>query len=185
MNRMFLVSTYGGRQTARLIQQHDISRPLHHSTSYTSLRMPLHAAGQEHVSDCTEIPLWKQAGLGHSIAASIGLAIRLIDWRSSRSVSWTLLTWTKSLLGFLRPPFSGTLTIVPSTSFSSACWTPSPLTSLVMPVPSTFLAILSTCKWTELHTQRTSCKGGPLNVMLCEQLNLCSEGWCKLRTSSI
>ena len=38
--------------------------------------------------------------------------------------------------GFLRPPFSGTLTCVPSSIFSSACCTPSPLTSRVIVTPA-------------------------------------------------
>mmetsp|Transcript_34983 Transcript_34983/g.85731 ORF Transcript_34983/g.85731 Transcript_34983/m.85731 type:complete len:274 (-) Transcript_34983:434-1255(-) len=41
-------------------------------------------------------------------------------------------TCTNSPRGFLRPPFSGTLTTVPSTILSSACCTPSPDTSRVM-----------------------------------------------------
>ena len=52
-------------------------------------------------------------------------------------------TWTKSPRGFLRPPFSGTLTTVPSSIFSNACCTPSPETSLVMLGFSPFFAILS------------------------------------------
>mmetsp|Transcript_12269 Transcript_12269/g.29946 ORF Transcript_12269/g.29946 Transcript_12269/m.29946 type:complete len:232 (+) Transcript_12269:1475-2170(+) len=53
-------------------------------------------------------------------------------------------TWMKSPRGFLRPPFSGTLTTVPSSILSSACCTPSPLTSRVTVKPSWFfLAILS------------------------------------------
>ena len=44
-----------------------------------------------------------------------------------------------------RPPFSGTLTTVPSSMRSSACCTPSPLTSRVMEMFSLRLVILSTC----------------------------------------
>ena len=48
-----------------------------------------------------------------------------------------------SCWGCFRPPWGGTLATVPSTIFSSACWTPSPLTSRVMEVFSLLRAILS------------------------------------------
>lgn len=51
----------------------------------------------------------------------------------------------KSPRGFLRPPFSGTFMTVPSSIFSRACCTPSPLTSRVMLMFSLFFTILSTC----------------------------------------
>mmetsp|Transcript_8766 Transcript_8766/g.25246 ORF Transcript_8766/g.25246 Transcript_8766/m.25246 type:complete len:210 (+) Transcript_8766:477-1106(+) len=51
---------------------------------------------------------------------------------------------TNSPRGFFRPPFSGTFTTVPSSIFSRACWTPSPLTSRVMDRFSLFLVTLST-----------------------------------------
>ena len=41
-------------------------------------------------------------------------------------------TAMKSPRGFLRPPFSGTFTMEPSTILSNACCTPSPETSRVM-----------------------------------------------------
>lgn len=50
-----------------------------------------------------------------------------IDWKTHPMVSMMELTATKLPPGFLRPPFSGTLTIVPSSILSSACWTPSPV----------------------------------------------------------
>ena len=49
-----------------------------------------------------------------------------------------------SAFGCLRPPCGGTLTIVPSISFSNACCTPSPDTSLVIDTFSLLRAILST-----------------------------------------
>lgn len=52
---------------------------------------------------------------------------------------------TISPLGFLRPPFSGTFTVVPSSILSKACWTPSPLTSLVMLMLLSLITILSIC----------------------------------------
>lgn len=52
---------------------------------------------------------------------------------------------TISPLGFLRPPFSGTFTVVPSSIFSKACCTPSPLTSLVMLMLLSLITILSIC----------------------------------------
>ena len=54
---------------------------------------------------------------------------------------------TVSPLGFLRPPFSGTFTVVPSSILSSACCTPSPLTSLVMLRSLSLITILSICRW--------------------------------------
>jgi hypothetical protein len=48
-----------------------------------------------------------------------------------------------SPLGFFRPPFSGTFTTVPSSIRSSACWTPSPLTSREMLTESDLRVILS------------------------------------------
>ena len=51
---------------------------------------------------------------------------------------------TKSPRGFFRPPFSGTFTTAPSTILSSACCTPSPLTSRVMLTFSVLRASLST-----------------------------------------
>jgi len=52
---------------------------------------------------------------------------------------------TISPLGFLRPPFSGTFTVVPSSILSKACCTPSPLTSLVMLMLLSLITILSIC----------------------------------------
>ena len=52
-------------------------------------------------------------------------------------------TWTKSWFGCLRPPCGGTEAIVPSTSLSSACCTPSPDTSRVIDGLSLFREILS------------------------------------------
>src|SRR5467141_3065156 len=52
-------------------------------------------------------------------------------------------TWTKSWFGCLRPPCGGTEAMVPSTSFSSACCTPSPDTSRVMDGLSDLREILS------------------------------------------
>jgi hypothetical protein len=49
----------------------------------------------------------------------------------------------KSWFGCLRPPCGGTLAIVPSTSLSSACCTPSPDTSRVMLGLSALRLILS------------------------------------------
>ena len=46
--------------------------------------------------------------------------------------------------GCLRPPCGGTLATVPSRILSSACWTPSPLTSRVIDGLSALRAILST-----------------------------------------
>ena len=54
---------------------------------------------------------------------------------------------TVSPLGFLRPPFSGTFTVVPSSILSRACCTPSPLTSLVMLRSLSLITILSICRW--------------------------------------
>ena len=48
-----------------------------------------------------------------------------------------------SWCGCFLPPWGGTLATVPSNIFNSACWTPSPLTSLVIDGFSDFLAILS------------------------------------------
>ena len=48
-----------------------------------------------------------------------------------------------SWCGCFLPPWGGTLATVPSNIFSRACWTPSPLTSLVIDGFSDFLAILS------------------------------------------
>eukprot|EP00982_Pelagococcus_subviridis_P007887 30771-Pelagococcus_subviridis.AAC.1 len=52
-------------------------------------------------------------------------------------------TCVNSPLGFFLPPFSGTFTTHPSTIFSSACCTPSPLTSRVIATFSAFLVSLS------------------------------------------
>ena len=49
----------------------------------------------------------------------------------------------KSWFGCLRPPCGGTLAMVPSISFSSACCTPSPDTSRVMEGLSDLREILS------------------------------------------
>ena len=54
-------------------------------------------------------------------------------------VSTSMYSWS----GCLRPPFGGMRQIVPSTSFSSVCCTPSPPTSRVMDTLSVFEAILS------------------------------------------
>jgi hypothetical protein len=43
-----------------------------------------------------------------------------------------VLIWTYSWFGCLRPPCGGTLQVVPSRIFSSACCTPSPETSRVI-----------------------------------------------------
>ena len=51
--------------------------------------------------------------------------------------------WINSWLGCLRPPWGGTLAVVPSKILSNACCTPSPETSRVIDVFSDFLAILS------------------------------------------
>lgn len=48
-----------------------------------------------------------------------------------------------SCWGCFLPPCGGTDAIVPSTIFNNACWTPSPLTSLVIDGFSDFLVILS------------------------------------------
>ena len=48
-----------------------------------------------------------------------------------------------SWCGCLRPPWGGTDATVPSNILRSACWTPSPETSLVIDGFSDFLAILS------------------------------------------
>ena len=55
---------------------------------------------------------------------------------------------TVSPRGFLRPPFSGTFTVVPSSILRRACCTPSPLTSLVMLRSLSFTTILSICSIT-------------------------------------
>src|SRR5512135_3326296 len=52
--------------------------------------------------------------------------------------------WMNSWCGCLRPPCGGTLAVVPSRIFSSACWTPSPETSRVIDGFSDLRAILST-----------------------------------------
>ncbi len=52
-------------------------------------------------------------------------------------------TCTNSWFGCLRPPCGGTDAIVPSTSFSSACCTPSPTTSRVIDGLSDLREILS------------------------------------------
>jgi hypothetical protein len=52
-------------------------------------------------------------------------------------------TWINSAPGCFLPPWGGTFTTVPSTILSRACWTPSPLTSLVILLFSPSLAILS------------------------------------------
>src|SRR5678815_370285 len=52
-------------------------------------------------------------------------------------------TWMNSWCGCLRPPCGGTLAMVPSRIFRSACCTPSPETSRVIEGFSDFLAILS------------------------------------------
>ena len=51
--------------------------------------------------------------------------------------------WMNSWFGCFLPPLGGTFATVPSMIFSSACCTPSPLTSRVMEVFSDFLPILS------------------------------------------
>ena len=51
--------------------------------------------------------------------------------------------WMNSWCGCLRPPWGGTLACVPSRIFSSACCTPSPLTSRVIEGFSDLRAILS------------------------------------------
>ena len=48
-----------------------------------------------------------------------------------------------SWCGCFLPPCGGTDATVPSTIFNKACWTPSPLTSLVIDGFSDFLVILS------------------------------------------
>ncbi len=53
-------------------------------------------------------------------------------------------TWRNSCCGCLRPPWGGTDAIVPSIIFNSACWTPSPDTSLVIEGLSDLRLILST-----------------------------------------
>ena len=52
-------------------------------------------------------------------------------------------TWRNSCCGCLRPPCGGTEAVVPSISFSSACWTPSPDTSRVIEGLSDLRLILS------------------------------------------
>ena len=52
-------------------------------------------------------------------------------------------TWINSCCGCFLPPCGGTEALVPSMSFSKACWTPSPETSLVIEGLSVFLEILS------------------------------------------
>src|SRR5674536_355500 len=52
--------------------------------------------------------------------------------------------WMNSWCGCLRPPWGGTLAVVPSKIFSSACCTPSPETSRVIEGFSLLRAILST-----------------------------------------
>src|SRR5918996_2977233 len=52
-------------------------------------------------------------------------------------------TWMNSWWGCLRPPCGGTLAMVPSRIFKSACWTPSPETSRVIDGFSALRAILS------------------------------------------
>ena len=52
-------------------------------------------------------------------------------------------TWMNSCCGCLRPPWGGTLAIVPSRILSSACCTPSPDTSRVIDGFSDLRAILS------------------------------------------
>ena len=51
--------------------------------------------------------------------------------------------WMNSWCGCLRPPWGGTLAVVPSRIFSSACCTPSPETSRVIDGFSLLRAILS------------------------------------------
>ena len=51
--------------------------------------------------------------------------------------------WMNSWCGCLRPPWGGTEAVVPSRILSSACWTPSPETSLVIEGFSLLRAILS------------------------------------------
>ena len=51
--------------------------------------------------------------------------------------------WMNSWCGCLRPPCGGTLAVVPSRIFSSACCTPSPETSRVIEGFSLLRAILS------------------------------------------
>ena len=51
--------------------------------------------------------------------------------------------WMNSWCGCLRPPCGGTDAVVPSRIFSSACCTPSPLTSRVIDGFSDLRAILS------------------------------------------
>ena len=54
-----------------------------------------------------------------------------------------VLTWIYSCCGCFRPPCGGTDATVPSSIFRSACWTPSPETSLVIEGFSDLRAILS------------------------------------------
>ena len=56
---------------------------------------------------------------------------------------FAVLIWINSWCGCFLPPWGGTDATVPSTIFKSACWTPSPLTSLVIDGFSDFLVILS------------------------------------------
>ena len=51
--------------------------------------------------------------------------------------------WINSWCGCFLPPWGGTLATVPSSIFKSACWTPSPLTSLVIDGFSDFLDIVT------------------------------------------
>jgi hypothetical protein len=54
-----------------------------------------------------------------------------------------VLIWMYSWFGCLRPPCGGTLQVVPSRIFSSACCTPSPETSRVIETFSVLRPILS------------------------------------------
>ena len=56
---------------------------------------------------------------------------------------FSVLTWTYFSFGLRLPPLTGTLAIVPSTSFKSACWTPSPAGSFAAPELPPDFAILS------------------------------------------
>src|ERR1041384_4859159 len=71
-------------------------------------------------------------------------------------------TWTKSWLGCLRPPCGGTEAIVPSTSLSSACCTPSPDTSRVIEGLSDLREILSISSRSEEQTPGLQSLAQPL-----------------------